>query len=69
MSEKEDEEDNAEMLFENQLAANQDAHLKKMNKNYRGTFYIVDDRTEESKSIHNEKMSDHNPINDNDDGE
>ena len=40
------------------LDDNKDAHLKKMNKNYRGTFYIIDQDDEESK----EKMSDHNPV-------
>lgn len=58
------------MEFEKQLEENQNAHLKKMNKNYRGTFYIVDQSQEESKeaeSVNHEKMSDHNPINDNDD--
>jgi hypothetical protein len=42
-----------------------------MNKNYRGTFYIVDQSQEESKGDedeHNEdKMSDYNPIEEHDD--
>ena len=56
------EDDLAEMEFEKMLDDNKDAHLKKMNKNYRGTFYIIDQDDEESKAQENDKMSDHNPV-------
>jgi hypothetical protein len=58
----ENEDDLAEMEFEKMLDDNKDAHLKKMNKNYRGTFYIIDQDDEESKAQENDKMSDHNPV-------
>ena len=38
-----------------------------MNKNYRGTFYIVEEESKEADSANHERMSDHNPINDDND--